>query len=972
MASSAAAKATCVDHAVPYRQRLSRSELPPNTPPLAVRWFFATDIPKTKPFVEKDWKPPKPPSKFVPFSATDSRNIEALYQRNPTNVSADQASAGTSIADCESELDTVAVNEDRLFKVDIRKRELSPIYWAGPTYDVRRGTWFYADSSTLKPCDENLANQIEEGYLKNQPFCKPVTPPSTATEPAGADLSVDKSTAAPTHEGQTEPARDSARATTQQPQSSIIPEEAQHESTDKAGGNGKRARTAPFTDSLTSAFTFRTRSKSPASKKDGSSTVQPLTETGDAKHSRTTSSAGIQPTLLTWPLYGPHMGKYVIYSTDASTAWIISDDFYGKFSSTIYQRLTAGASMGGLKIVRGWSNVRNKKSAAAAPTTSNAGTSTVAEGVASSSPPSSGQEKPILNMGGGTPGEAAAQLVEALKSQHEKEVKSSETEDGRDNKILEDQMEQDYARDEEEDDQNREIDHVVLCVHGIGQKLGQRLESVNFVGDVNTFRKTMKAVYAYSPDLQALNGIAGGDSSKPNSRIQVLPVCWRHNIHFGLKQESEEGSGAKEQDIGRMDSQVSEATEEEDAASLADITIDTVPALRGVISEVLLDILLYYQPAYRERIMLNVVAECNRIYRLFQKWNPTFNGRISIAGHSLGSAIAFDVLCRQPDIISSTAAAGKSGSRRSEAKLALEFEVDSFFGLGSPVGLFQMLKGKSIAPRSVITEKDGETGGMLSPLDYDLDNPFTGPSPYDVKAGGQAISRPRAEDIYNIFHPADPISYRLEPLVVKRMASLKPQPIPASRRGLNSQIANLAELTSRVAQSASNMWSSMASGLASTILNKSLGYETSGMVGEGQTIAAQNEAAVAAGANSATATTTTTAAGSVGASGSNSAVDANIAIETLYSRFQRESTKVTSEADAQLKTQRETELIHGLNYTGRIDFALPEGYMDITILSSLSSHLGYFKDEDVANFVMGQLLARPYPKRVKSERRGKR
>lgn len=37
----------------------------------------------------------------------------------------------------------IPVNEDYLFDVDIRKRELSPVYWLGPAYDVRRGTWFY-------------------------------------------------------------------------------------------------------------------------------------------------------------------------------------------------------------------------------------------------------------------------------------------------------------------------------------------------------------------------------------------------------------------------------------------------------------------------------------------------------------------------------------------------------------------------------------------------------------------------------------------------------------------------------------------------------------------------------------------------------------------------------------------------------------------------------------------------------------
>jgi len=37
----------------------------------------------------------------------------------------------------------VPVNEDYLFDVDIKKRELGPVYWEGPMYEVKRGTWFY-------------------------------------------------------------------------------------------------------------------------------------------------------------------------------------------------------------------------------------------------------------------------------------------------------------------------------------------------------------------------------------------------------------------------------------------------------------------------------------------------------------------------------------------------------------------------------------------------------------------------------------------------------------------------------------------------------------------------------------------------------------------------------------------------------------------------------------------------------------
>src|SRR5271169_905954 len=63
---------------------------------------------------------------------------------------------------------------------------------------------------------------------------------------------------------------------------------------------------------------------------------------------------------------------------------------------------------------------------------------------------------------------------------------------------------------------------------------------------------------------------------------------------------------------------------------------------------VLLDILLYYTPKFRERIVRAVAKEMNRIYELYKQRNPTFKGKVSLVGHSLGSAICFDILCRQP------------------------------------------------------------------------------------------------------------------------------------------------------------------------------------------------------------------------------------------------------------------------------------------------------------------------------------
>ncbi|KAI7529950.1 DDHD-domain-containing protein, partial [Hortaea werneckii] len=243
------------------------------------------------------------------------------------------------------------------------------------------------------------------------------------------------------------------------------------------------------------------------------------------------------------------------------------------------------------------------------------------------------------------------------------------------------EIEDDY-RETEGDEQGREIEHLILVTHGIGQRLGLRLESVNFVHDVNTLRKTLKAVYADSPDLRALNAELG-NTERVNSRVQVLPICWRHLLDFP-KQSLKHNR--KEHDLADAD------VDDDEFPSLEDITVEGVPAVRNLITDLALDILLYQSPAYKEHISRIVLSECNRIYRLFMERNPSFNGKVSLIGHSLGSAIMFDILCKQ----GIDQQPGKSSSKRSQDAQKLDFEVEDFYALGSPIGLFQMLKGRNI------------------------------------------------------------------------------------------------------------------------------------------------------------------------------------------------------------------------------------------------------------------------------------
>jgi hypothetical protein len=233
---------------------------------------------------------------------------------------------------------------------------------------------------------------------------------------------------------------------------------------------------------------------------------------------------------------------------------------------------------------------------------------------------------------------------------------------------------------------------------------------------------------------------------------------------------------------------------------------------------------LYQSPAYKVHITRIVLDELNRIYKLFKQRNPDFNGKISLAGHSLGSAIMFDILCNQK-VDRPGSWSSKHSPQKENRRIQLDFEVEDFYALGSPIGLFQMLKGRTIAARQTPNIKPAQT-----PFDM-MDDPFlgssslTGTTSQDPGYIEDSISSPKCRRVYNIFHPTDPISYRLEPLISPAMATLKPQPLPYTKKGIFGAPVGqgLTGLGARVGQSVTGLWSSLSSGIASSLLNRSLG-----------------------------------------------------------------------------------------------------------------------------------------------------
>ncbi|KAI9205292.1 DDHD domain-containing protein [Polychytrium aggregatum] len=727
------------------------------------------------------------------------------------------------------------------------------VYWHGPTYEIRRGTWFYSpDGSKFFPCDENLARQLEDGYKKFQPWKDKPRPVSSV----------------PT--------------------------------------------------SLSSQDTFSDGSKAP-----------PATATASESKSK-----------QRWALFGPYMNQFVVY-TGGSQAWLHSDALTSKLSRAVRSTLIGG--VGGTRLVRGWSEVEKLKTKPSAATSPNAQTPAPPVppkkddgSVAKSLKPEPGSDT--------TP--AAPVIVES---------------------------------DEVPEDEDRSIQHLIFVIHGIGQKLGERVETVNFVGDCSNLRQTIKncAKQCFASPKDSLG--RPGSVKKPvlpgmpvGGGVQVLPVQWRHLIQFGQRKSKSDlaardgddrlgGDGQAGPGTGTGDAEGAQQTDEEEELTLEDITLDGVPSIRMLVSDVIVDVLLYMTPKYRQEMVFRVADELNRMYRLFVCRNPKFTGKFSIYGHSLGSLLAFDILSHQgvsPAVVAANkkvtpigehevdlsemfrqmSSAGQKRSLRGLMEHApiqypkLEFEVDKLFLVGSPVGLFLLLKNNKLR-------------GWAN-QDHVLED---------------GISRPLVRGLYNIFHPHDPVAYRIEPLVDPKLASIKPHYLQYTKGGLKGTIVGIQDLGNDIVDRGRSIYETMRMGIVST---------TAGVIGLPRSmvelVGFKSSLTAPASAPSPTLVLPPAQLGppdtepgppaSVSNKRSSAILDAGASSGTSASASAGAAGpgQTGSKASGSKSQSRDAE-IRLLNPRGRLDYALQEGVLENAYLAALGVHMNYWSDTDVALFMLKEI-----------------
>ncbi|XP_008214633.1 SEC23-interacting protein isoform X2 [Nasonia vitripennis] len=331
-----------------------------------------------------------------------------------------------------------------------------------------------------------------------------------------------------------------------------------------------------------------------------------------------------------------------------------------------------------------------------------------------------------------------------------------------------------------DDGEPEKVDHLLFLVHGIGSVCDLKFRSVEEV--VDEFRSISLQLVQSHYRTSSEQGIV--------NRIEVLPISWHATLHSGIDKK------------------------------LQVITLESIPKLRHFTNDTLLDILFYTSPIYCETIMQTVGNEMNRLYSLFNQRNPEFQGNVYLGGHSLGSLIMFDLLCHQnPPSKEEKEANGETEESKDTDKESdeassvikplaapvlkrklskkvsyvmgtagtgqpyinypqLAFQPRAFFAFGSPIGMFVTVRG--------------------------IDNL------------GEDFTLPTCPAFFNIFHPFDPVAYRVESLVTPEAHKYRPMLIPhhKGRKRMHLELKETmarvgADLKQKLLESVRSTWNSV-------------------------------------------------------------------------------------------------------------------------------------------------------------------
>lgn len=481
------------------------------------------------------------------------------------------------------------------------------------------------------------------------------------------------------------------------------------------------------------------------------------------------------------------------------------------------------------------------------------------------------------------------------------------------------------------------VQFVVFAVHGVGQRVWRKM-GFHFNRDCDDLRNRIL-------DAAAVRNV-------PSGAIAVLPVSWRAeldlagNFAFGDAEGDEKtaATGDAEGDEKSAGTEAASAATDDNAIAtnavpnennptspriipsvppahinankapvaggqfyeiLERLTLESIPSVRSILSDATMDILLYVSPQHFERVLRTVTRELTRLHRLFQHWNPGFSGEFSFVAHSLGSALAADLLSWtvQPDELlavqsdADTMELVQQVARRSP----LPFHVDKFFAMGSPLGVLHLLRHTK------------PIGCIQSPcIEAELERRMERWRAARLQTRGAPVDNVPSWTLYNcrlfynVFHPHDPVAHRFESLTRTSDSLSPPLRIPYHKSGLTRFKM---DLEAKLARARSD-WSRSMQNITMR-LPAWLGGSSRAGVDEGA-----SSPPGSASLNSS----------SLGSSPAPSSAALDDPLAAFNHRF------------------------------SRADFSLQDSFIENPYLSAIGAHFVYWSDMDVAAFIVSELI----------------
>ncbi|XP_067895253.1 phospholipase DDHD1b isoform X9 [Heterodontus francisci] len=459
--------------------------------------------------------------------------------------------------------------------------------------------------------------------------------------------------------------------------------------------------------------------------------------------------------------------------------------------------------------------------------------------------------------------------------------------------------------------------HIVFVVHGIGQKMDQGRIIKNTGMMREAARKVEEKHFPYATNLEY---------------VEFLPVEWRSKLCL-------------------------------DGVTVESITPDKVRGLRDMLNSSAMDIMYYTSPLYRDEIVKGLQLELNRLYALFCSRNPDFEvhgGKVSIVAHSLGCVITYDImtgwypvrfydkLVQEEEEMPETAMSfeerellddilkTKQRLKKLEHQLlqvkasapfrlpALKFKVENFFCMGSPLAVFLALRG--IRPQN--------TGN----LDHILPKSICG-------------------RLYNIFHPTDPVAYRLEPLILKHYSNIAPLQIHWYNTTVLTNYDDIRPTYIKPAKESVNHSAVPSATTSSTEMENIPSPSTSPVMPRrnyGESITSLGKASIMGAAH-------------IG-KGIGGILFARFARSTVNAPTTEDESAVEESKAPEIQlsprmlSRNNSGLLYGtVELEHRLDFELREGLVESRYWSAVTSHTSYWSSLDVALFLLSFLYTQRPP-----------